>query len=49
MGVVEIFGIILYHLEPHREIVQSAAEVGFPPGLVIGELVDLSAGHCPGL
>lgn len=45
--VVRILGVIFYHLEAHREIVESASEVGFPPGLIGGELIDFPAGHRP--
>lgn len=47
MRVVRILGIILYHLKAHEEVVQSASEVGFPPGLVIGKLVDFTTCYCP--
>lgn len=47
MGVVRIFGIIRHHLEALREVVQSTSEVGFPPGFVVGELVDFSTRYCP--
>lgn len=49
MRVVGILGIVLDHLEAHRQVVEGAAEVGFPSGLVGGELVDLPAGDGPGL
>lgn len=49
MRVIRILGIVLYHLEAHREVVQSASEVGFPPGLVVGELVDFTTCYCPRL
>lgn len=49
MGVIRNLGVILYHLEAHGEVVQSAAEVGFPPGFVIGELADFTTGHSPRL
>lgn len=47
MRVVGIPGVILDHLEAHGEVVESAPEVGFPPGLVGGELADFTARHCP--
>ena len=47
MWVIRILGIVLYHLEAHRQVVQRASEVGFPPGLVVGELVDFPTGYCP--
>lgn len=49
MRVIRILGIVLYHLEAHREVVQSTSEVGFPPGLVVGELVDFTTCYCPRL
>ena len=42
-----MLGIVLDHLEAHREIVQRTAEVGFPPGFVGGELTDFAARYCP--
>lgn len=42
MRVFLILGIIPYHLEAFREVVESASEVGFPSGLVVWELVDFS-------
>lgn len=49
MRVIRILGIVLNHLEAHGKVVQSAAEVGFPPGLVVGELVDFATCHRPRL
>lgn len=49
MRVVLILGIICDHLEALRQVVKSTTEVGFPSGLVIGELVDFPTRHCPGL
>lgn len=49
MRVLLILGVIFNHLEALRQVVKSTAEIGFPPGLVIGELVDFATGHCPGL
>ena len=48
MRVVTL-GVILYHLEAHREVVQSTSEVGFPPGLVVGVLSDFATCYCPSL
>lgn len=48
MGVIWILGIVLYHLEAHGKVVQSTAEVCFPPCLVVWELVYFPARHCPG-
>lgn len=45
--VVWVLGVILYHLEAHGQVVESAAEVGFPPCLVVGELVDFATCYGP--
>lgn len=45
--VVRDLGVVLYHLEAHGQVVESAAEVGFPPRLVVGELVDLATCYSP--
>lgn len=47
MRVVRVLGVILYHLEAHGQVVESAAEVGFPPCLVVGELVDFATCYSP--
>lgn len=47
MRVVQILGIIHYHLEALIDVVHGASEVGFPPGLVVGELVDFSTCYRP--
>lgn len=47
--VIRHLGIILNHLKACGEVVERAAEVGLPPGLVGGELADFAACHCPGL
>lgn len=47
MRVVRVLGVILYHLEAYGQVVESAAEVGFPPCLVVGELVDFAACYSP--
>lgn len=49
MWVIRILGVIFYHLEAHREVVQSTAEVCFPPGFVIRELINFPTCYCPGL
>lgn len=49
MRVVGILGVVLHHLEAHRQVVEGAAEIGFPSRLVVGELVDFTAGYSPGL
>lgn len=49
MRVVGILGIVLHHLEAHGQVVEGAAEIGFPSRLVVGELADLTAGYGPGL
>lgn len=47
MRVVGILGVVLFHLETHGQVVQGTAEVGFPPGLVVGEVVYFTACFCP--
>lgn len=47
MRVVRDLGVVLYHLEAHGQVVESAAEVGFPPCLVVGELVDFATCYSP--
>lgn len=47
--VVRILGIVLHHLEAHGQVVEGAAEIGFPSRLVVGELVDFAACYSPGL
>lgn len=49
MRVVRVLGIVLYHLEAHGQVVEGAAEIGFPSRLVVGELVDFATGYSPGL
>lgn len=44
-----MLGIILNHLEALGQVVQSTAEVGFPSGLVVGEIIDLPTCYCPRL
>lgn len=49
MRVVGILGIVLNHPEAHGQVIEGAAEIGFPSRLVVGELVDFTAGDSPGL
>lgn len=49
MGVLRILGAVLDHFEALVEVVQSTAEVGFPPRFVGGEFVYLTTCHCPRL
>lgn len=49
MRVVGVLGVVLHHPEAHGQVVEGAAEIGFPSRLVVGELVDFTAGYSPGL
>ena len=45
--VVGVLGVVLGHPEAFVEVLQSAAEVGLPFGLVVWKLVDFTTGDGP--